>query len=1187
MIRRLRKIILVLLAIGTAVLVGGLVYLAYLGGIERLANNRISSMFAEQNNLDIRIGEIGGDMFTSLSLHDVEIYYVDPQHRYLMARIPELRTAYSFSNLWNRRYILSFLYIDSLDITLVRDTSSGWLLPPLTRSDAPQKEPTALPSFLVSKVTINQGDLTIIRDGDTTAFHNISFAAAIEGDQGMYAAELDRVAFTSELPGVSLDAGEGKVTYSERNLLFRDVSLISGPTRLSLEGNVGFGERPIGTVRLNGDNVDVTRIADYLNVNLPGLVDLSGQVSFAGLTFEGSLNVAGNLSIFNMQNLVVGFRYGEKFLYLDSVYGSLLDGCSIDGRGEIDFGASPDAYRLDADIRNFNLNNLVAGTFESDLTGHMVLKGESFSNKDLKLTVDADLYESRFDDFPIQQASGRMLITPDSLVFADSFRVDYYENVFWVGGTIDYDDDIDLAVQIDLNNLDRYRNTRLFIKEPGGRGYAEATLTGHTEDPDLNGWFASDSVWIYGLYADTFYTDIHLNRFLAGRKGTVEIWFDSGAAWGLSYDTGYASLIIDSNLVYTDSTLLRNPYVTVTGTSVLDYYAQPQQLRIDEVHIDLLGRDFHNPEDLLIQIDTAGFIFSRAEIGSADARASLEGRINYDESMNFSLAVQRLPVAPWLNLIDSTLPVDGYLSTSARVAGTFMAPEIELSGNVDSLTYRDLILGKGVASMSYSDARLEIDSACIYSDSGAYRARGALYTNLAFTADSTERFPRRPMSIRIEAHDSEFDLVSLVLPSVEELRGNFLADCELYGNPHEPHIFGEAYVKKARLKYFDLENYIFADSAGVTMHDDSIIIDRIEAYATERNDTAGIGTRHYAYIRGSLGLITLDSLFYDVEVRLENEFPFVYELDDIRGKAEGRLFVEGPTPPTVSGDIQLISAQYRVPFAEEGTGSPILRALTTENTWDLNLNIEILSNYWVKNEDIDAEFAGDINLIRQDGDYRFLGEMEILRGRGFLFDKTFRLEPGSRVIFQGRDTLNPQLDITGYTRISAVRGGINEEGPATEQVDLCIHVGGTLERPEINPCGGADFTQSDILPLIVANYYGGGDLAVGGQIEERLFGLGYANLSQIGSRQLNQIGIGVETFEIDPVRGEELGPWNAWVTIGKYIGEGLYVYGRTTIAGQTRQEAGFEYRLSRGILFEGRHDEDGLHHLNLRLHWEW
>ena len=53
--------------------------------------------------------------------------------------------------------------------------------------------------------------------------------------------------------------------------------------------------------------------------------------------------------------------------------------------------------------------------------------------------------------------------------------------------------------------------------------------------------------------------------------------------------------------------------------------------------------------------------------------------------------------------------------------------------------------------------------------------------------------------------------------------------------------------------------------------------------------------------------------------------------------------------------------------------------------------------------------------------------MEILRGKGFLFDKTFRLEPGSRVIFEGDPSINPRLDIQGQTRIAHAPSATDDE----------------------------------------------------------------------------------------------------------------------------------------------------------------
>jgi len=554
---------------------------------------------------------------------------------------------------------------------------------------------------------------------------------------------------------------------------------------------------------------------------------------------------------------------------------------------------------------------------------------------------------------------------------------------------------------------------------------------------------------------------------------------------------------------------------------------------------------------------------------------------------------------PWILLLmckeflwnpDTALNVTGYLSCDGILEGNFLNPQFSLDGRIDSLIYKELLLGDMYASLEYIDRILTIDSVTLNSYPGKYKARGTMHTNLAFSNNGVERLPGLPMDIHINADDNRFDLVTFMMPSVERIIGLFHADIHLSGTPNDPHLEGEAYIIGDKggngiveLKYFDLEHPIYTDSAGVTMNDNKIMIDHIQLYSTSNKKLNG--RKRYAEVEGEITVEAFDTLYYDLDIVLPREFPYAYELDDISGKVEGELHVEGSSPPEVTGDLTLVSTKYIVNFAESYEGSPLMMALVTETPWDLNINADILSNYWIKNDDIDAEFAGNLNLIREDGNYRFIGELEILRGRGFLFDKTFNIEPESRVIFEGNDTLNPRLDITACTRIAGVRANNFEEDDTPEQIEICIHVTGSLDKPDINPVSESGLSREEILPMLVANYYSSDSLTASSQLEQRLMGLGYSQVSQIGARQLSQIG--VETFTIDPVYGSESNLLNARVTLGKYWGSRLYTYGRTTTYGQTRQEVGFDYRFHKAFQVEGRRDEDELYHLNLKFHWEF
>jgi len=213
--------------------------------------------------------------------------------------------------------------------------------------------------------------------------------------------------------------------------------------------------------------------------------------------------------------------------------------------------------------------------------------------------------------------------------------------------------------------------------------------------------------------------------------------------------------------------------------------------------------------------------------------------------------------------------------------------------------------------------------------------------------------------------------------------------------------------------------------------------------------------------------------------------------------------------------------------------------------------------------------------------------LEILRGKGFLFDKTFRIIPDSaRVIFEDIEYPNPRLDIWAKSRIPISSSGDEERS----YQDLKVHVTGTLDNPEfgffLEEEGGthAPLSYEAIVPLIIANYYG--RESAGGVFEERISQLVSSQVSQIATRR-----IGVETFEIDPTYEGYLDLARTRVTLGFYTSQNLYLWGRSDVRFGQRPEAGFEYRFSRALLLEGFSDEDETegerYHLNLKWNLEF
>ncbi|PWB73523.1 hypothetical protein C3F09_05115, partial [candidate division GN15 bacterium] len=1079
-------------------------------------------------------------------------------------------------NLMNQAYQFQYVWFDSARLALTSDSTGKLSFPHTMARDTTGGGET--PDVTIDKLLLNHCAVMLARPHDTVQVFDINWDGALSYEGGTLAADIHQASFSSNKQGFQIPSLAGKVTYANGNITAQDLTIAEKDGRLKVSGVYDLASRS-GQITYNADDLDLKAITSIFGVGLSGIVDAYGNVNLSGGEVSGKVALGGRFLMAELENLEVNFRYEKSHLYLDTIRGIALGTCALQGRAEFDLAARPEQYGATLDVKNFNLDRIVPHTFESDLSGHLELKGSSFKNDSLRLQLAVDLTESSFDEYPIQHGVGTMVITTRSISFPDTFLVSYFENTFHVHGDVNYSGDMNLAVRAQLANLDRYRG-KLFLKQPGGRGYAEAVISGRTKDPNLDGYFASDSCWLYGLYGDSCEVNFHVQQFLTAQRGAVQARFFHGAMWNIPYDTAYAVLGLDSDIVHIDTARAVGPDARLVGAGELRHLIYPQELIIDTLTLSALEQTLYNRGALQIAIDSAGFDFQKAALASGPTMLMALGRVNYDESMRLALSANDIPVRNWMRLKWPDFPADGQASFQTDLSGTFRNPVFTLKGHLYSLSYDSLVLGDLRLTGQYKQQVFTLDSLLLESHPGHYAAHGMLNVDIDFASDSLVRPLDQPFDVSITAADNRFDLVSLLLPSVEDLQGDFRSDFRLFGTPNNPHLEGTASIEKARLKYFDLADTIYADTASVRMNDNQIIIDRIDTYV--RNPRAVTG-KSYAYIDGTITVKSLRVLDYDVNVDIPKGFPVKYDLDDIEGIVEGRLHVEGETPPTVSGDLTVTSARYLVNFASAEEGSPLMMLLSGDQTWNLNLNVDVLSNYWIKNDDIDAEFSGQMNVIRDSGDYRFIGEMDVIRGRGFLFDKTFQIDPGSKVIYNNIDTLNPTLDITAYAKIAGI--GQNPDS-VKENMELGLHITGTLENPEFNTVGDG-FGNSDILPLLVANYSAAdtGQARAMTKIEQRMSGLVSTQMSQIGTRQLSRLG--VETFEIDPSYGGKLDPLSSQVTLGFYTSPNLYIYGRSQLSHKLGQEVGFEYRFNKSFMLEGLKDDQDLYHLNLQLKWEF
>jgi hypothetical protein len=234
------------------------------------------------------------------------------------------------------------------------------------------------------------------------------------------------------------------------------------------------------------------------------------------------------------------------------------------------------------------------------------------------------------------------------------------------------------------------------------------------------------------------------------------------------------------------------------------------------------------------------------------------------------------------------------------------------------------------------------------------------------------------------------------------------------------------------------------------------------------------------------------------------------------------------------------------------------------------VSIEAPSQVLVRNEQVDAELGGELQ-VRQDVDMRsVLGELEILRGRYQLFFEQFRITEGT-ITWSDPYTIIPVMDVTAEATVPPYVIVVRLNGRADEPV---------VESSALLLDGRADagLTESEVFQVLAAGSVGLGARTLGfgtGQngsatsstSSEALVTGVAAGTTLLGGRiereVLRRVGL-VDEFDIDSGSGES-GNFALTLGVRKWLTPALSVAYRQGLSQNFEQDVAVEYRLRRAI----------------------
>ena len=207
-----KKIFVYLLLLVTVVFFAGYVYFFHLGGLESPLNKQVAGMLGEDSPVLVKVGRVRGSLFSGVMMEDISVTYADSVSTFRVVHIPRLVADYSLSNLWHRRYILDYLYIDSAEIAVVVDSAGNLLMPRINREEKKSRPP----DFLIKDLYLDNWFVKVIAPDDTIEIRNLVVSGVAQSEDGMYTVAVKQVGFGSNIEDISIAAASGKLTVSEK-----------------------------------------------------------------------------------------------------------------------------------------------------------------------------------------------------------------------------------------------------------------------------------------------------------------------------------------------------------------------------------------------------------------------------------------------------------------------------------------------------------------------------------------------------------------------------------------------------------------------------------------------------------------------------------------------------------------------------------------------------------------------------------------------------------------------------------------------------------------------------------------------------------------------------------------------------------------------------------------------------------
>lgn len=965
----------------------------------------------------------------------------------------------------------------------------------------------------------------------------------------------------------TLDSSWLDVRFSNGDLTWHDGP--GEPTHVTGSGRVTYGEKFMTyDMTLDAKTLSLTELAQsYPMLPVRGLV--SGPARISGTTEALDVNTtltgAAGTVAFNgrLDSYPPGYMMRGQTTLTHLDVRTLLE--------RADLPATDLSARFDTDISGDSLANL-SGRVAAVVTPGSVVDGVRIFAGRARLAADAG--RLHVDTLSLETTAAT-LFASGGIGLAPGVR-----------------DSLRVAVFVDsLGGLRRWVAADAARDSLEGSFSVNATLTGSIKSLDARGTVAAASLYRAGTSASAIKGTFALRDVTAAPLGDIIVGIDTAKVAGIVLARTDGLITLDGP-GHGRISLEARETTGQTGRAAADLllHGDTVDTRLDSL---TLATDTSATGTRWRLTAPAHLVASPASIEVAPLRfedgkggtVALSATLPATAPITGALVGEKVPLGDMASFFQLHVPLGGLASFRVALSGTRPAPVIDWTAVLQQPRSGAVRLDRIEATGKYADRSLGGTARFYRGEQATMVATVALPVDLALLPREN-RLLGDPLHGSVRADSADLAVLETLAPGLDVTAGRFSIAGELGGTWQRPTIDGRLAVNGGAAAIATLGVRIRNVQVAISMHGDSVAIERLSAQSDDPGERGTIGAH---------GFIDLDYLHHAPDTPRNATFALDVSargfhalnkrsIGDIRISSPGLHLAGSERSSSLTGTVIVDKGVIYIPeltkkrvldvndtlLTDLTNGTARSRALLADAPTSVvqglqlqNVRLVIGPEVWLRSTEAAIQLGGEVNVTKgRDPTIAALGETapEQLALQGTLtanrgqyrlelspaISRTFDVTSG-RLTFAGDPEVNPALDINAVHTVRTENG---------QDVRVRVAIRGTLLNPELvlSSDEGMQISQTDLVSYLafgkpsfeVTGTGSVGYASLGGGLLSASAGGLAANLLQN-----SRFGSAIDVFSVQAGAVNTTNPnqrldlqsqiANSRVTVGKQINERTFI----------------------------------------------